>query len=112
MQGFNAQIPGIVKTRADAGKHVHLVDIGSKVTASDLADGIHPNATGYAKMAAAWYEALVDYPRPRPRRGHARDLAVSHPGRHARDLAVSHPGRHAVCHSAVPRHLVSCAVTG
>ena len=61
VQGFNAQIPGIVKTRADAGKHVHLVDM-SRVTNNDLADGIHPNATGYAKMAAAWYEALVKVP--------------------------------------------------
>lgn len=62
VQTFNAQVPGIVKTRADAGKHVHLVDMYSKLTTSDLADGVHPNAGGYAKMATAWYEALLKVP--------------------------------------------------
>ncbi|MBN1173717.1 MAG: hypothetical protein JXA67_16215 [Micromonosporaceae bacterium] len=62
VQTFNAQIPNIVKTRADAGKHVHLVDMFSKLTSADLADGVHPNAGGYAKMAAAWYDALRSVP--------------------------------------------------
>jgi hypothetical protein len=30
----------------------------SAVTTADLADGLHPNATGYDKMAARWYAAL------------------------------------------------------
>ncbi|WP_182910016.1 RICIN domain-containing protein, partial [Microbispora sp. H13382] len=29
-----------------------------KLTTADLIDGIHPTATGYDKMAAAWYAAL------------------------------------------------------
>lgn len=59
---YNAQIPGIVKARADAGKNVHLVDMFPKLTSADLADGVHCNATGYGKMAAAWYDALLKVP--------------------------------------------------
>jgi hypothetical protein len=29
------------------------------LSTSDLADGVHPTATGYDKMAAAWYSALL-----------------------------------------------------
>ena len=59
---FNAAIPGIVQSKVNAGRHVHLVDLHSALTAADLADGVHPNATGYDKMAAAWYSALLSVP--------------------------------------------------
>ncbi|MEV4822309.1 cellulose binding domain-containing protein [Micromonospora sp. NPDC049274] len=62
VRGYNAAIPGIVQTRAAAGKHVHLVDMYRALTLSDLADGVHPNATGYRKMAVAWYDALRTVP--------------------------------------------------
>ncbi|MFB9235699.1 lectin [Plantactinospora siamensis] len=55
---FNAAIPGIVQSKVNAGKHVHLVDMHSALTTADLTDGIHPTATGYDKMAAVWYGAL------------------------------------------------------
>jgi len=55
---FNAAIPGIVQNKVNSGKRVHLVDMYSKLTTSDLIDGIHPTAGGYDKMAAAWYAAL------------------------------------------------------
>ncbi|MFI6787990.1 lectin [Nonomuraea sp. NPDC050383] len=55
---FNAAIPGIVQSKVNSGKHVHLVDMHSRLTTSDLIDGIHPTAGGYDKMAAAWYAAL------------------------------------------------------
>ncbi|GHJ43739.1 lipase [Catellatospora sp. TT07R-123] len=55
---YNAAIPGIVQNKANAGKHVHLVDMHSALTTADLIDGIHPTATGYDKMAATWYAAL------------------------------------------------------
>lgn len=58
VQAFNAAIPGLVQSRAAAGKQVHFVDMHAKLTAADLADGIHPSEAGYAKMGAAWYEAL------------------------------------------------------
>ncbi|MGP3969496.1 SGNH/GDSL hydrolase family protein [Streptomyces sp. 6N223] len=62
LQSLNAAIPGIVQASADAGKKVHLVDMYSALTAADLADGVHPNAGGYSKMATAWYDALLSVP--------------------------------------------------
>jgi lysophospholipase L1-like esterase len=59
---YNAAIPGIVQSKVAAGKHVHLVDMHSALTTADLADGIHPNAAGYDKMAAAWFSALLSVP--------------------------------------------------
>jgi lysophospholipase L1-like esterase len=50
---FNAKLPGIVQAKQSAGKHVRLVDM-SALTASDLSDSLHPNDTGYSKMAAAF----------------------------------------------------------
>ncbi|MEO3810194.1 ricin-type beta-trefoil lectin domain protein [Sphaerisporangium sp. B11E5] len=62
VRGFNAAIPGLVQTRANAGRRIYLVDMYSRLTTSDLADGVHPNAGGYNKMAAAWYSALRSVP--------------------------------------------------
>jgi len=59
---FNATIPGMVQSKASAGRHVHLVDMHSALTAADLIDGIHPTAAGYDKMAATWYTALRAVP--------------------------------------------------
>ncbi|SCF03682.1 Cellulase/cellobiase CelA1 [Micromonospora matsumotoense] len=59
---FNAAIPGIVQSKVSAGKRVHLVDMFSAVGTADLADGLHPNATGYRKMATTWYNALRAVP--------------------------------------------------
>lgn len=50
---YNAQIPAIVQQRANVGKHIAVVSM-SALTLSDLADGLHPNDSGYAKMATAW----------------------------------------------------------
>jgi lysophospholipase L1-like esterase len=62
VRAFNAAIPGIVQSKVDAGQRVHLVDMFSALTAADLADGVHPNAGGYAKMAAVWFDALQSVP--------------------------------------------------
>jgi lysophospholipase L1-like esterase len=59
---FNAAIPGIVQSKVNSGKHVHLVDMHSAVSTGDLTDGVHPNAAGYDKMAAVWYNALRSVP--------------------------------------------------
>ncbi|HYQ64852.1 ricin-type beta-trefoil lectin domain protein [Actinophytocola sp.] len=61
-RAFNATIPGMVQSKVNAGRHVHLVDMHGALTAADLIDGIHPTATGYDKMAAAWYAALRAVP--------------------------------------------------
>jgi len=59
---FNAAIPGIVQSKVNAGKHVHLVDMHSALTTADLTDGVHPTAGGYDKMAATWLTALRSVP--------------------------------------------------
>jgi lysophospholipase L1-like esterase len=59
---FNAAIPGIVQSKVNSGKRVHLVDMHAALTAADLTDGIHPTAAGYDKMAATWYAALRSTP--------------------------------------------------
>ena len=59
---FNAAIPGIVQSKVNAGKRVHLVNMHSALTTGDLIDGIHPTANGYDKMAAVWYGALQSVP--------------------------------------------------
>ncbi len=55
---FNAAVPGIVQSKVNSGKRVHLVDMHAALTTADLIDGIHPTAGGYDKMAATWYAAL------------------------------------------------------
>lgn len=62
VRNFNAAIPAIVEAKAAAGFHVHLVDMYAELTSADLADGVHPNATGYRKMADAWFAALTAEP--------------------------------------------------
>ncbi|ONI91554.1 GDSL family lipase [Saccharothrix sp. ALI-22-I] len=59
---YNAAIPGMVQSKVNAGKRVRLVDMHAALTTADLADGIHPTATGYDKMAARWYSALRSVP--------------------------------------------------
>ncbi|GIH08290.1 lipase [Rhizocola hellebori] len=58
-QTFNAALPGIV---AQKGPRTHLVDQHTGFTTADLADGLHPNAGGYDKMAARWYAAMQSVP--------------------------------------------------
>jgi lysophospholipase L1-like esterase len=59
---FNKAVPGVVKQRADAGKHVLYVDMFSALTTADLgSDQVHPNEGGYEKMAVVWYGAIKAY---------------------------------------------------
>jgi len=57
---YNNAIPGIVEARASAGKHVIMVDQNMGFPTSELADGVHPNAEGYARMAGVWWTAISD----------------------------------------------------
>ncbi|MFF2523880.1 SGNH/GDSL hydrolase family protein [Streptomyces liangshanensis] len=57
-QAYNATIPGIVNEWVRKGRRVHFVDMHSALTSADLADGVHPTANGYAKMADRWYTTL------------------------------------------------------
>jgi lysophospholipase L1-like esterase len=66
IQTYNAAIPAVVKTRADAGKHVVLVDMYGAFTADKsyksrlLYDRLHPNIAGFEKMADTWNTVLHD----------------------------------------------------
>lgn len=53
MVTYNARLRDVVQARANAGKHIAVVDM-SAATKADLQDGLHPNDTGYRKMADAW----------------------------------------------------------
>jgi lysophospholipase L1-like esterase len=55
---YNAAIPLLVEKRVSAGSQVLAVNMSSYLTSADLADGLHPNDEGYAKMANAWYEGI------------------------------------------------------
>jgi GDSL-like lipase/acylhydrolase family protein len=64
IQAYNAAIPGLVSSRAAAGKHIAMVD-NYDALASDpnfktdyLANNLHPNDAGYTKMAEAWYTKI------------------------------------------------------
>lgn len=54
---FNPLVPDV------AARHGAVaVDLHSALTLADLADGLHPNALGYEKLAQAWYGAVVPEP--------------------------------------------------
>jgi lysophospholipase L1-like esterase len=63
---YNAGIPAVVKSRADAGKHVVLVDMYSAFVRDPafkqnlLADRLHPNSAGYQVMSDIWNTAVHD----------------------------------------------------
>jgi hypothetical protein len=59
---YNQAIPGIVKQRADAGKHVVFVDQFAGFSGkSGLMDQVHPYEAGYEQMAIVWYERIKSY---------------------------------------------------
>ncbi|MEP6654169.1 MAG: SGNH/GDSL hydrolase family protein [Myxococcales bacterium] len=61
---YNEAIPGIVSQRAAAGKHIRLMDMNTPFLSNAnystalLANGVHPNDTGYKLMGQTWYAAL------------------------------------------------------
>jgi hypothetical protein len=59
---FNNAVPGVVKQRTDAGKHVVFADQFKGFQTSDLgSDQVHPNEGGYEKMAVVWYDIIKPY---------------------------------------------------
>ena len=56
---FNKAVLDVVEQRANAGKHVLLVDMFDALNSStDFTDYLHPNDRGYGKMADTWYNAI------------------------------------------------------
>jgi lysophospholipase L1-like esterase len=58
---YDDAIPSVVKARADAGKHILVVDMFTPFNpnkTSLLEDEWHPNAQGYVLLANEWYKVL------------------------------------------------------
>jgi lysophospholipase L1-like esterase len=56
----------VVQARANAGKHIRLVDMWPVIAGDTnykttlLTDTWHPNSAGYDLIGTAWYEAFSD----------------------------------------------------
>ena len=67
VQTYNNAIPGLVQTRATAGKHIVMVDMYAAFTANAnckttiMNDDLHPNDSGYMIMAQTWYAAIRSF---------------------------------------------------
>src|SRR6185369_8830231 len=61
---YNARIPGLVKSRADAGKHIATVDMwtafmqNANYRTEYLNDLVHCKNAGYSKMGDVWYAGV------------------------------------------------------
>jgi lysophospholipase L1-like esterase len=63
LSGVTTTLNGLIQTLADtriaAGDRIVVVNMESALSyPGDLADHVHPNDTGYGKMAAVWFAAL------------------------------------------------------
>jgi lysophospholipase L1-like esterase len=71
-QTYNAAIPGLVATRAAAGKHVVFVDTYAAFVedpnyrTSLMIDNLHPNEAGYAVLGRSFYGAVSGLLPPGP----------------------------------------------
>jgi lysophospholipase L1-like esterase len=68
VQAYNATIPAMVKTRAQAGKHVLFVDAHAAFVKDAnykadyiSSDGLHPSTNGYAVIGDLFYGAISGY---------------------------------------------------
>ena len=68
VEAYNSALRDLVGQRRGAGYPVSFVDMGD-VGLADLADGLHPNERGSAKIAAGWARALEDLPPGTPPAG-------------------------------------------
>jgi len=58
VETFNKAIATMVQSKVSQGKKVRLVDMYHALGKADLSDTLHPNDSGYAKMASVWYSDL------------------------------------------------------
>lgn len=59
---YNIQLQALANTRIANGDLITVVDMEAALNyPSDLADVVHPNDAGYAKMAQCWFTSLSDY---------------------------------------------------
>jgi lysophospholipase L1-like esterase len=60
INSFNAALPGIVASRANAGKKVMEVNMDDYFGEKDLQDDLHPSDEGYLRMSVAWYDGIQE----------------------------------------------------
>lgn len=61
IEQYAKSLAPVVKTRADAGRHVQLIDMTKLLdTKTDFKDGLHPNDAGFKKIADSWYKGLEE----------------------------------------------------
>jgi hypothetical protein len=72
---FNDNVTAMAEARDD---DIVIVDMESALVPADLCDGVHPNSSGYTKMAAVWYQAL-SLVLPPPSEHPSKPVIVSHP---------------------------------
>lgn len=61
VRAFDQLIPAIVQKRAEAGKHIQLVDQYTSFVPATMftpPEKYHPNLVGYAHMADVWYASM------------------------------------------------------
>jgi len=64
VRAYNAAIPGLVQTRAAAGKHIAMVDMYTAFVQNPnfkndlMCDRLHPKGPAYDIMASTWYAAI------------------------------------------------------
>lgn len=62
---YNAKVLADVQAHQALGENVTFVDVNSYLTTADLgSDLLHPNQTGYDKIAAAWMDGIQAVPEP------------------------------------------------
>ncbi|WP_301253157.1 FG-GAP-like repeat-containing protein, partial [Streptomyces somaliensis] len=57
VSAYNAQVPRVVEEQKAKGRKVEFVSMAA-VTTADLNDRLHPNDSGYSKMAQAFYSGV------------------------------------------------------
>jgi lysophospholipase L1-like esterase len=55
---YNQSVAKVVAAHAQLGEHISLVDMHAALAASDFHDKLHPNDTGYTKMANVWLAGI------------------------------------------------------
>jgi lysophospholipase L1-like esterase len=61
VENFNDALQIMANARISGGDYLTVVDMESALIPSDyLPDNLHPNSTGYSKMSAVWYPAIID----------------------------------------------------
>jgi lysophospholipase L1-like esterase len=57
VETYNGAVADLVAQRADAGRHILMVDMSDTMISSD---NVHPNEAGYTHMGQVWYAAISD----------------------------------------------------